>query len=1031
MNFVTWSIRNPVPVIVLFLGLMLAGLLSFPKLPVQDQPDIEFPMVTITVTYAGVPPSQLESEVTRKVEDAVSTITGIQQIRSTVNEGVSSTFIEFRFERDINEALDDVRDAMTRIRSDLPQDANEPIVSRLNIAGRPVVTFSVASKNMSDTELSWLVDLTVMRELSAVPGVGAVHRVGGANREVRVDLDPDRMAALGATAADVSRQLKRIQAEFPGGEARIGGLEQSVRTTGTIASAQDLRSLPILLPDGRSVRLDTIAEIRDEASERRQVALLDGKEVIGFEVVRAWGAGALGVANASREAVAKLQQQYPNVQFTEVSSTVGHILESYHASMEMLVEGAILAILVVWLFLRDWRATLVSATALPLAIVPTFWAMDLLGYSLNLLTLLALSLVVGMLVDDAIVEVENIVRHLRSGKQPLQAATDAALEIGLAVIATTFTLCAVFIPVAFMAGITGEFFRPFAFTSTVAVLFSLLVARMLTPMMAAYLLHPHEEISEDGPFKRWYLGAVRWCLAHRGKTLLAATVLMVGSIGLVPLLPKGFSPPGDEGFIIATVELPPGSALQDTYRASEEVRTRLQSLSDVKSIFTVVGAAASPLGLGATSAAEVRNAVLTVQLKPREERATTQQELQHTAAQILHSVPGIRTSFEARGNKLQITLAGDDSQQLDTVAKGVERELRSIPGLGSITSSASLMKPEIVVRPAPERAAELGVTTDTIGTVTRIATSGDVATGLAKLNLASRQIPIRVRLKDDARMDIERIRLLSVPGKHGPVPLANVADVSLGSGPAQITRFNRSRNITLDADLNGLSLGAVVEQADQLPSMQHLPPGVNRINAGEAQFMIDLFNGFLKAMVVGVLCIYAVLVLLFKRFLQPITILSALPPSLGGAIVFLLLFGKSLSVPSMIGMLMLMGVVTKNSILLVEYAVKAMDELGLSLVEALIDACSKRARPIMMTTIAMIAGMLPIVMGWSGDPSFRAPMGVAVIGGLLASTALSLFVVPTIYSVVDQIQSRGDAWWARRRAQRQPPALTAPIEAES
>ncbi|HKQ82585.1 MAG TPA: efflux RND transporter permease subunit [Steroidobacteraceae bacterium] len=1016
MNFVTWSIRNPVPVIVLFFGLMVAGLMSFPRLPVQDQPDIEFPMVTVTVTYPGVPPSQLESEVTRKVEDAVSTIAGIQQLRSTVNEGVSSTFIELRFERDINEALDDVRDAMTRIRSDLPQDANEPIVSRVNIAGRPVVTFSVASKNMSDTELSWFVDLTVMRELSAVRGVGAVRRVGGANREVRVDLDPDRMAALGATAADVSRQLKRIQAEFPGGEARIGGLEQSVRTTGTIASAQDLRSLPILLSDGRSVRLDTIADIRDAASERRQLALLDGQEVIGFEVVRAWGAGALGVADASRAAVAKLQREHPNVQFTEVSSTVHHILESYHASMEMLVEGAILAILVVWVFLRDWRATLVSATALPLAIIPTFWAMHLLGYSLNLLTLLALSLVVGMLVDDAIVEVENIVRHLRSGKKPLVAATDAALEIGLAVIATTFTLCAVFVPVAFMGGVPGEFFRPFAFTSTVAVLFSLLVARMLTPMMAAYLLHPHAETEDDGPFKRWYLRSVRWCVAHRRKTLLAATVLMVGSIGLVPLLPKGFSPAGDEGLVIATVELPPGSSLQETYRASEEVRTQLQRLPAVHSIFTVVGAATSNVGFGAMNAAEVRNALLTVQLKPRSERDTTQQEFQRTAAKILHGVPGIRTSFEGRGNKLQITLAGDDPQQLDAAAERVERDLRSIPGLGSITSSASLMKPEIVVRPAPERAAELGVTTDTIGTVTRIATSGDIATGLAKLNLATRQVPIRVRLKDDARMDIERIRLLSVPGKQGPVPLANVADVSLGSGPARITRFNRSRNITLDVDLNGRDLGNVLAQADRLPSLQELPSGIHRIAAGEAQFMADLFRGFFVAMIVGTLCIYAVLVLLFKRFLQPVTILSALPPSLGGAIVFLLLFGHSLSVPSLIGMLMLMGVVTKNSILLVEYAIKAMDEQGLSRTDALIDACSKRARPIVMTTIAMVAGMLPIVMGWSGDPSFRAPMGVAVIGGLLASTGLSLFVVPTIFSVVDQLQGRLRDRWMRRRA---------------
>jgi multidrug efflux pump subunit AcrB len=1033
VNFVTWSIRNPVPVIVLFLGLTLAGLISFPQLPVQDQPDIEFPAVTVTVVYPGVPPSQLESEVTRKVEDAVATVVGIHQIRSTVNEGVSSTFVEFRFEHDINEALDDVRDAMTRIRADLPQDANEAVVSRVTTAGRPVVTFSVEAQNMSDTELSWFVDLTVMREISSVPGIGAVHRVGGASREVRVDLDPDRMAALGATAADVSRQLKRIQGEFPGGEARIGGLEQNVRTTGTIDSAQDLESLPILLPDGRSVRLDTIADIRDEASERRQMALLDGKPVIGFEVVRAWGASALDVAESTRAAVERLQQQHPNVKFTEVSSTVGFILESYHASMEMLVEGAILAIIVVWVFLRDWRATIVSAAALPLAIIPTFWAMHLLGYSLNILTMLALSLVVGMLVDDAIVEVENIVRHLRMGKKPLQAATDAALEIGLAVVATTFTLCAVFVPVAFMGGIPGEFFGPFAFTATVAVLASLLVARMLTPMMAAYLLQAHEESEEDGPMKTWYLGAVDWCLTHRRNTMLIATALMVGSIGLVAFLPKGFAPAGDQGFLVLRIELPPGSSLEDTRAATEEVRARLQRLPDVTTVYSAIGSSSAGMMPGSSSSAsDVRTASLTVQLKPRKERAISQEEFQRQASDLLHAVPGIRSSFDARpGSKLQITLAADDPTQLNTAAALVERDLRTIEGLGSVTSSASLLKPEIVVRPSPERAAELGITTDALSTVTRIATSGDVATGLAKLNLASRQIPIRVRLKDAARMDIERIRLLSVPGKDGPVPLSNIADVSLGAGPAQITRFNRSRNVSIDADLNGLALGDALAQVNKLPSLTHLPSGVRQVETGEAQFMADLFKGFAQAMIVGILCIYAVLVLLFRQFLQPITILSALPPSAGGAIVALLILGHSLSIPSLIGMLMLMGVVTKNSILLVEYAVKAMDEHGMSRKDALIDACSKRARPIIMTTIAMGAGMLPIVMGWAGDPSFRAPMGVAVIGGLIASTALSLFVVPTIFTIIDDGQLRLRGLFKRRPAPASDVETPPPADAET
>ncbi|PZN31354.1 MAG: hypothetical protein DIU71_10095, partial [Proteobacteria bacterium] len=775
--------------------------------------------------------------------------------------------------------------------------------------------------------------------------------------------------------------------------------EQSVRTTGTIASAQELEALPIVLSDGRSVRLDTIADVRDQAAERRQLALLDGKPVIGFEVVRAWGASALDVAEASRAAVARLAEQYPNVRFTEVSSTVGYIRESYEASMTMLFEGAVLAVVVVWFFLRDWRATIISAAALPLAIIPTFWLMHLLGYSLNVLTLLALSLVVGMLVDDAIVEVENIVRHLRMGKKPLQAAMDAAIEIGLAVVATTLTLCAVFVPVAFMGGIPGEFFRPFAFTAAVAVLFSLLVARMLTPMMAAYMLKPQDEVHEDGLIKRKYLDVIRWCLANRRKSMAIATALLVASFSVVPHIPTGFAPAGDIGYSSLSVELAPGATLEETTRVAEQIRERLAQMPEVVSVYTTIGGSSDAGG-------DVRTASLTIQLTPAEERALTQQQFQAKAAAALRDVPGVRLSFGAQtGTKLQITLAGDDSDVLAMAAAAVERDLRTIEGLGSITSNASLMQPEIVIRPHADRAAELGVTTDTLSEVTRIATSGDVENSLAKLNLASRQVPIRVQLSDDARGDLERIRLLAVPSKAGSVPLMTVADVSLGAGPARITRYDRSRDITIEADLNGMPLGDTLAKARALPSMQNLPQGVREIPAGEAAFIIELFSGFAKAMFVGVLSIYALLVLLFRQFLQPITILSALPPSAGGALVFLFLGGYQMSIPSLIGMLMLMGIVTKNSILLVEYAIKAMNE-GMPRFDALLDACAKRARPIVMTTIAMGAGMLPIAMGWSGDPSFRAPMGVAVIGGLLTSTALSLFVVPVIFTLIDDLQRR-------------------------
>jgi multidrug efflux pump subunit AcrB len=996
----------------LFITLVVGGLVSFPKLGVQNQPDIAFPFVIVSVGYSGVPPSQMETEVTRKVEDAVSTIVGIENISSTITTGSSQTNIEFQFGTDLSQAMDDVRDAVSRIRPDLPQDATEPNIQRATTAGNAVLTFAVASDTMSDTELSWFVDLNVIRAVSGVDGVGQVSRIGGVSREIRVDLDPDRMAALGVTAGDVSSQLVRTQVELPGGEMRIGSQEQSVRTLGTISSVQELAALPISLGDGRNVRLDSLAEVRDQAAEVRQEVRLDGKPVIGFQVMRAWGEGALKVADGTRAAVRELQQKYPGIQITEINAVQDkEIRESFHASMIMLVEGAILAIIVVWLFLKDIRATLISAIALPLSVIPTFWALHLFGFSMNTLTMLALTLVVGMLVDDAIVEVENIVRHLRMGKPPMQAATDAAIEIGLAVVATSLTLCAVFVPVAFMEGIPGEFFKPFAFTATVAVLFSLLVARTLTPMMASRLMKPDAHVETPGRLMHWYVDKVHWALRHRRITVAAATILMAGSFWLATQLPTGFSPSDDFGSVNLNISLPPGSTMDESRDVAEQIRRRLSAYPEVVRVTTTL----TP-----------RQANTFVTLVERSEREESQQQLQQRMINDLRGIPGVRIQGGGGGNPgsgpLQIELTGDDSAILAATAANIEREMRNVPGLSNVTTSASLLQPELVIRPLPDRAAELGVSTSAISQATRIATSGDITLNLAKLNLPDRQIPIRVRLKDEARTDIEQIKLLQIPSRYGPVPLMNVADVSFGAGPSQITRYDRSRNITVTADRGTIPLGDAMAQVRALPSMANLPAGVRTLETGEAEIMRDIFTGFILAMVIGILCIYALLVLLFHDVVQPITILSALPPSAGGAIVALWLLDMELSLPSLIGLLTLMGIVTKNSILLVEYIVMARREHGLSRLDAIVDACGKRARPIVMTTIAMAVGMLPITIGLHGDSSFRAPMGAAVIGGLLASTALSLFVVPVIYTLMDDFEHfvRGKLRRVFRRGHGQP-----------
>jgi len=1001
MNFVTWAIRNPVPVLMLFVVLTVGGLVSFRSLDIQDRPDVAFPNIIVSMSYAGAPPDQLETEITRKIEDALANVVGVTHITSNVSLGSSTTVVEFEFGTDLSQATDDVRDAITRIRSNLPADALEPVISRATTAGGAILTYGVSSIDpISDEELSWFVDQSVMRRLSVLPGVGRVARIGGVEREIRVSLDPDRMSALGATASDVSRQLRRIQADLPAGTARVGGLEQNVRAIGTIASASELEALPIVLTDGRSIQLSAIATVTDQSAERRQLALLDGKPVVAFSVTRAWGAGVAAVADGAEKAVAELREQYPRMRFTVIDdSEVRNVRESYSSSMEMLIEGALLAILVVWVFLRDWRATLISASALPLAIIPTFLGMKLLGYTLNLLTLLALTLVVGMLVDDAIVEVENIVRHLRQGKPPLAAATDAAIEIGLAVVATSLTLCAVYVPVAFMGGVAGEFFRPFAFTAALAVLCSLLVARLLTPAMAAYWMRPHEGEEKAPRGLSAYLSAIDWCLRHRRITLLTATVLFIGSMALGAFVPKGFSPGGDFGASELVLQLPPGANLQQSLDVANRARERLAGMKDIRHTFAVIG-----------NGSTVNSTSLAVMWVPRKERTDSVQVLQRRAVQAVSELPGVRVQTRSRDSVVQFNLVGEDYVALNAAAARVVNEMKTTPGFSAAQSGASLLQPEIEIRPLPARAAELGVTTDAISTAIRFATSGDVELGLPKLNLPSRQVPIRVRLDDAARADISRLRLLPVPGRGGAVPLANVADISIGTAPATISRYDRNRRVSITADLDGIALGEALKRVQGLSSMKSLPAGVRRVDTGESQFFAQLMASFVLAMFIGILCVYALLVLLFHDFVQPITILSALPPSVGGAFVFLLIFGYELSISSLIGMLTLMGIVTKNSILLVEYAVMARRDHGLERHAALIDACTKRARPIIMTTIAMGAGMLPIALGLSGDPSFRAPMGVSVIGGLLASTVLSLLVVPVAYTLIDDIQL-----WVKKR----------------
>ncbi|MEN9868947.1 MAG: hypothetical protein RL748_4537 [Pseudomonadota bacterium] len=1039
MNFSSLSIKHPIPAIMLFALLTLAGMLSFRSTVVQDFPDIELPLVIVNASLPGAAPAQLETEVARKLEDAVASLQGVKNVYTKVLDGNVTITVEFVLEKVISDAVNDVRDAVTSVRADLPAEMRDPSVSKVPTAGRVILTYALQSQSHIKNEaksdagstdmadLSWFVDNTVAKRLRNVPGVGAVKRSGGVDREIRVELDHEKMAALNVSALEVSQRLRLVQQDAPGGRGDVSGAEQAVRTIATVQSAAELAQLDIPLPDGRHLRLDQVARVSDTISEPRAVSTLNGKPIVGFEVFRTKGASEVDVAQGTRAAIAELEQAHPNLKFTLAIDNAQPIEENFQGSMELLYEGALLAVLVVWWFLRDWRATLVAAAALPLSVIPTFLGLKYLGYSLNTVTLLSLALVVGVLVDDAIVEIENIARHLKMGKTPFQAAMEAADEIGMAVIATTFALVAVFLPTAFMGGIPGLFFKQFGWTAVIAILASLLVARLLTPMMSAYLLKavgahaaPIAETGtaetvaaagkpihyeSDGWIMRGYLRSMQWCLRYRLVTTLAAAVFFVGSIALAGWLPTGFVPSADRGQTQVTLELAPGSTLLETRASAEQARLAIMSLPHIVSVYSSIGGGSSGDAFAPGAAAEARRAVLSITTSHRNERTQSLADIDNAIRKKMADIPGAKFSVGPpdSGVKMQLVLKSEDPEMLTKVAREVERELRTLKGVGNVSSGASLVRPEIIVRPDMARAAELGVTAASIGETVRVATAGDYDTALSKLNLAQRQVPIRVKLGDHVRADLDAIGQLRVPGKNGPVLLRSVAAISMESGPAQIDRLNRSRNVVLDVELGNRQLGEVNAEARQLPTMKNLPPSVTIAELGDAQEMQALFASFGIAMLIGVLCIYCVLVLLFHDFLQPVTILAALPLSIGGAFVALLVTGRPLSMPSMIGLIMLMGIVTKNSILLVDYAILARRD-GMPRFAALVDACHKRSRPIVMTTIAMGAGMMPLALGWGADPSFRSPMAIAVIGGLITSTLLSLLVVPAVFTYVDDFE---------------------------
>ena len=999
-NISAWAIRHPVVPLVLFLVLLFSGIAAFIRLPINLSPDIAYPLVAVNISQPGAAPPELESQVIRKVEGAIASVGNVKSLTSVALEGQAILNIEFQIGTPIDRAVNDVRDAVAKVRSELPDGIDEPLVQRVDVEGGAIVYFAVSTTAMTPEELSWFVDNSVTKRLLSLSGVAQVERSGGVDREIRVELDPARMQALGLTAVEVNQQLRQLNLDAPGGRAQVGGGEQSIRVLGAAQSSTQLAATQISLPGGRIARLADIAEVHDGIAELRSISRLNGRPATMFGVFKAKGSSDVAVLENVQKELAQLMKEFPGVNIKQVFTTVDYTKSMYSSALGAFIEGSILAVIVVWLFLRDWRSTGIAALAIPLSAIPTFAFMQWLGFTLNQISLLGLSLVAGVLVDDAIVEIENIVRHMRMGKSGFRAALDAADEIGLAVVATSATIIAVFLPVSFMGGVTGQFFIQFGLTVSIAVFISLLVARLITPVIAAYTLKaesiPHKG---DGPIMSNYLHVLRWCVAHRRATLLGGVVFFALSLFALSKVPTSFIPAPDLASSALRIELPPGVRLEKTAAVSAAAYQILARQPEVTDVVEFAGA---------DETGEVRSATLYVSLVPREAREVTQRDWERRVLRELRQIPDARINFQSNasgmGRDITIFLTGDDSALVERTAHQLVDQMRTVPGLREPRINGDLQRPEIVIKPRLDLAAELGVTVMSISQTIRIATLGDLPQNAAKFSLTDRQVPIRVSLLENARTDLTTLENLPVPTQSGTaVPLKAVADIYFGQGPTRLRRYNQSRRVAVEADLNGIQLGTAMKSIEALPLMKNLPPGVRRVDIGDAELMKELFSNFGIAMGTGVLMVFAVLVLLFARVFQPITILSALPLSIGGAALALLLTGHPLSLPAIIGFLMLMGIVAKNSILLVDFAIVEM-RAGKDRLTAILEACHKRARPIVMTTVAMVAGMIPVAAGFHGDASFRGPMAVAVIGGLITSTLLTLVIVPAAFTLVDDFE---------------------------
>lgn len=1018
MKLADVSIKRPVFATMMIMSLIVLGLFSLTKLNVDLYPDVDIPYVIVTTILPGAGPEQIETDVTRIIEDAVNPVEGVDHIQSTSQEGVSIVVIEFKLEIDGKSAAQEVREKIAAIRGNLPEDVEEPVIQRYDPASQPIMTMTVAGER-SDKELTTFTKDIIKKRLESIPGVGSVELIGGAEREIHVDVDLERLRAYSLSIQDVIQAVSAANIEVPGGNLEQGSRQLLLRTMGKFQKVEDFGKIVVTSNKGNIVRLNEVAEIKDGTIEKTSLSRFNGISAVSLSLRKQSGSNTVEVAEQVHKEVEKMGEDLPkDVKVSVVTDNSIFIEDSVNDVLFDLLYGGLLAVIVIYLFLANLRSTIISAIALPASIIATFFVMYILDFTLNMMSLLALSLAVGLLIDDAIVVIENIYRHMDQGETPFEAAKSATAEIGLAVLATTFTIVAVFVPVSFMEGIVGRFFYQFGITVSVAVLVSLFVAFTLTPMLSSrWLTKEDEHLSNKGNIlmrmlyyfnhsfewlNRKYKGTLNWALNHRWLVVMFSAIVFFFSLFLAGFLGSTFFPESDRGEFYITINAAPGTSLEQTSKISEAIEAKLRKEPEVVNLLTTIGGANTPVNQGE----------IFVKLTGKKERERGVQQFISDIRSQLKYFPGAILSYRVEGGPgggekpLTFSIRGAEIAELEKIADQVKGIMKSTDGAVDIETSLEASKPEVRIRIDRDKASDLGVNVATVATAVRAMVDGYEAT---KYQEGDEQYDVRVRLKELNRTSIYDIQNLTVPSfKSGNnngkinVRLGDIADVYEGTGPSKVNRYDRQREIRVDGNLENRVFGDVMADIQKEFTGLKLPAGYSIGVVGQGEMQSEAFMNIFIALALAIVFVYIVLAMQFESFVYPLSIMLSLPMAIIGAILALLVAGSDMSVMSLIGIIMLMGLVTKNAILLIDYT-NVLRERGMSRTEALLQAGPTRLRPILMTTLAMIFGMVPVAMGLGEGSEFRSPMGQAVIGGLVTSTILTLLVVPIVYTILDDI----------------------------